>query len=88
MKKRISITGCRHAIQITERGYEPRILLEIDGEERMITEVKTGGAGNPRWFSGELRFTAKEQERLTSLARAIIKESRKTKRQLPLPYFE
>ena len=39
MKTRISISACRHAIQITERGYEPGIPLEIDGEKRMITEI-------------------------------------------------
>ena len=155
MKKQISITACRHAILITERGYEPGIPLDIDGEERIITdveirggswyakdqrltrgqqekltkraytiiendrqprvapaksirdcqkaigiaggirislrgkervitEVRTGGGGNTRWFSGELRFTVSEQRRLTRLARAIIQESGNTKGQLPL----
>ena len=159
MKTRISISACRHAILITERGYEPGIPLEIDGEERtitgieikegrwysgdhrlsrqeqeqltqlslaiierdrsprtpptvsihecqkaigiaggirislrgterLITEVRTGGAGNCRWFSAGLRFTSTEQERLTKLAREIIEDSRKTKRQLSLPYLE
>ena len=159
MKKQISITACRHAILITERGYEPGLPLEIDGEERMITEleirggrwyardrrltrgqqekltrrayaiiekdrqprrapkisirdcqkairiaggirislrgkerliteVRTGGAGNSRWFSAEFRFTAKEQELLTSVARTILQHSRKAKGQLPLPYLE
>ena len=159
MKKRVSITACRHAILITERGNEPGIPLEIGGEEqlvtgieirgvrwysgdhrltrgqqeklterayviiandrhprpapkisirdcqkaievaggirislrgmeRLITEVRTGGAGNPRWFSGDLRFTATEQQVLTSVARTILAEVRKTKGQLPLPYLE
>ena len=149
MKKRISITACRHAILITERGYEPGIPLEIDGEERMITEIdiqvgrwysvdhcitrrrqeqvtdlalaiiernrgprtpptvsirecqeairivggikialrgeerliteiRTHGAGNSQWFSGDLRFTLTEKERLTRLARAIIEDTQKT----------
>ena len=159
MKKRISIPACRHAILITERGYEPGIPLEIDGDERMITgieirdgrwysadrrltrgqqerltqrtlaiiendqqprvvptisirdcqkairiaggirislrgkerlitEVRTGGAGNSRWFSGRLRLTPAEQERLTRLARAVIEESSETKGQLSLLYLE
>ena len=159
MKKRISITACRHAILITEKGYEPGIPLEIAGEEqlvtgieirsgrwhsgdyrlargqqeklterayviiendgqprrapnisirdcqeairiagglrislrgkeRLITEVNTGGAGNSRWFSGDFRFTAKEQEFLTGAARTILAEVRKTKGELPLPYLE
>ena len=159
MKKRISITACRHAILITERGYEPGVPLDIDGEERMITdieirggrwhsgdhrltrgqqekltqrayaiiendqpprparrisiqdcqkaiaiaggirislrgrerlitEVRTGGARNSRWFSGEFRFTSNEQQLLTRQARAIIKEIPETMRQLPLPYLE
>ena len=159
MKKRISITACRYAILITERGYEPGIPLEIRGEERMITdieirggrwytkdhrltrgqqekltqrawgiiendrwprvaptvsirdcqkaigiaggirislrgkerlitEVRTGGAGNSRWFGGGLRFTSTEQQLLTSVARTILQFSRKAKAQLPLPYLE
>ena len=159
MKKRISITACRHAILFTERGSETGIPVKIDGEERMITdieiqggrwhsgnhrltrgqqekltrrayaiiendrqprlppkisirdcqkaigiaggirislrgkerlitEVKTGGAGNSRWFSGEFRFTSTEQQLLTRQARAIIKEIPETMRQLPLPYLE
>ena len=159
MKKRISITACRHAILITDRGCEPGISLEIDGEERMITniefrggrwhsgnhrltrgqqekltrrahaiiendeqprrppkisirdcqkaigiaggirialrgrerlitEVRTGGTGNPRVVQGEFRFTAKEQELLTGVARTILQYSRKAKGQLPLPYSE
>ena len=159
MKKRISITACRHAILITERGYDPGIPLEIDsedqlvtsveirggrwysgdhrltrgqqeklterayaiidndrqprvapnisirdcqkairiaggirislrGKEQLITEVKTGGAGNSRWFSGSLRFTSTEQQLLTSVARTILAEARETMRQLPLPYSQ
>ena len=159
IEKRVSITACRHAILITERGSEPGIPLKIDGEEqliteietragrwysgdlrltrgqqekltqqawgiiendrqprvkptksirdcqkaisiaggirislrgedRLITEVRTGGAGNSRWFGGGLRFTAKEQELLTSVAITILQHSRKAKGQLPLPYLE
>ena len=43
MKKRISITACRHAILIRERGYTPGIPLEISGEERMITDIEIRG---------------------------------------------
>ena len=43
MKKRISITACRHAILIRERGYTPGIPLEISGEERMITDLEIRG---------------------------------------------
>ena len=67
----ISIRECQEAIEITG-GI--RILLR--GEERLITEVRTGGGGNTRWFSGGLRFTVTEQYRLTRLARAIIEKSR------------
>ena len=159
MKKHISISACRHAIQITERGYEPGIPLEIGGEERMITdieirggrwysgdhrltrgqkekltrrayaiiendgwlrvkpkksirdcrkaigiaggirislrgkerlitEVRTGGTGNSRWFGGGLRFTSTEQQLLTSVARTILQHGWKAKGQLPLPYLE
>ena len=159
MKKHISITACRHAILITERGYEPGIPLQIGGEEQritgieiqggrwysgdhsltrgqqekltqralaiiendqqprlapkisirdcqkaigiaggirislrgkewLITEVTTGGAGNSRWFGGGLRFTSTEQQLLTSVARNILRHSRKAKGQLPLPYSE
>lgn len=159
MRKRISVTACRHAILITERGYEPGILLDIDGAEQLIagieiregrwysgdhrltrgqqekltrrayaiiesdqpprlapkisirdcqkaigiaggirislrgkkwliTEVRTGGAGNSRWYSGEFRFTSTEQELLTSVARTILQHSHKVKGQLPLPYLE
>ena len=159
MKTQISISACRHAILITERGYEPGIPLEIGREERMITdieirggrwysgnhrltrgqqeklterayaiiendrqprvapkisirdcqkaiwiaggirislrgkerlisEVRTGGAGNSRWFGGGLRFTSTEQQLLTSVARTILQHSRKAKGQLPLPYLD
>ena len=159
MKKRISITACRRAILITERGYEPGIPLEAAGEEqlvtnieirgvrwytgdhrltrsqqeklterayaiiendqqprlapkisikdcqkaigiaggirislrgkeRLITEVRTGGARNSRWFSGGIRFTLTEQQLLTSVARTILQHSSKVKGQLPLPYLE
>ena len=71
----ISIQECQEAIEIAG-GI--RILLR--GEERLITEVRTAGGGNTRWFSGGLRFTVTEQHRLTRLARAIINQGRKTKR--------
>ena len=67
----ISIRECQEAIEIAG-GI--RILLR--GEERLITEVRTGGGGNTRWFSGGLRFTVTEQYRLTRLARAIVEKSR------------
>ena len=79
----ISIRECQQAIEIAGG-----IKIPLRGEERLITEVRTGGGWNTRWFSGELRFTAKEQERLTSLARVIIEESQTTKHQLSLPYLE
>ena len=67
----ISIRECQEAIEIAG-GI--RILLR--GEERLITEVRTAGGENTRWFSGDLRFTVTEQHRLTRLARAIIEKSR------------
>ena len=67
----ISIRECQQAIEIAG-GI--RILLR--GENRLITEVRTAGGGNTRWFSGDLRFTVTEQHRLTRLARAIIEKSR------------
>ena len=67
----ISIRECQQAIEI---ACGIKILLR--GEERLITEVRTGEGGNSRWFSGGLRFTSTEQERLTRLARAIIGKSR------------
>ena len=73
----ISIRECQKAIEIGGG-----IKISLRGRERLITEVKTGGAGNPRWFSGGLRFTSNEQERLTGLAREIIEKSRKIKGQL------
>ena len=79
----ISIRECQKAIEIAGG-----IKITFRGEDRLITEVRTGGGGNTRWFSGGLHFTLSEQERLTRLARAIINQERKTKRQLPLPYLE
>ena len=73
MKTRISISACRHAILITERGYEPGIPLEIDGEEQMITDI---GIRDGRWYSGDHRFTRRHQELLTQRAQAIIKQDR------------
>ena len=69
MKKRISITACRHAILITERGYEPGIPLEIGGEEQLIADIEIRGR---RWYSGDHRLTRSQQERLTKRALAII----------------
>ena len=70
----ISIRECQQAI---ENAGGIRILLR--GEEKLITEVRTAGGGNTRWFSGDLRFTVTEQHRLTRLARAIIEKSRNPK---------
>ena len=67
----ISIRECQEAIEITGG-----IQVWLRGEERLITEVRTGGGGNTRWFSGDLRFTVTEQHRLTRLARVIIEKSR------------
>ena len=72
----ISIRECQEAIEITG-GI--RILLR--GEERLITEVRTAGGGNTRWFSGDLRFTVTEQHRLTRLAREILEENCNTEGQ-------
>ena len=66
----ISIRECQEGI-----GIAGGITMKLRGEERLITEVRTGGVGNPRWFSGGLRFTLSEQVKLTRLARAIIEES-------------
>ena len=51
--------------------------MTLRGEERRITEVRTAGGGNTRWFSGGLRLTVTEQVKLTQLARAIIERHRK-----------
>ena len=67
----ISIRECQEAIEIAGG-----IRISLWGEERLITEVRTAGGGNTRWFSGDLRFTVTEQHRLTRLARAIIEKSR------------
>ena len=80
---KISIRDCQKAI-----GIAGGIRVSLRGKERLITEVRTGGAGNPRWFGGGLRFTSTEQQILTSVARTILAEVRKTKGQLPLPYLE
>ena len=69
---RISIRECQEAIRIA--GGIP---MRLGGEERRITEVKTRGGGNTRWFSGGLRMTVSEQVKLTQLARAIIERHRK-----------
>ena len=73
MNKRISITACRHAIQITERGYEPGIPLVIDGEEQLIADIEIRGG---RWFRGVHRLTCGQQEKLTQRAWGIIENDR------------
>ena len=69
MKKRVSITACRHAILITVRGNEPGIPLEIGGEEQRITDIEIQGL---RWYSGDHRLTRGQQEKLTERAYVII----------------
>ena len=73
MKKRISITACRHAIMITEMGNEPAIPLEIGGEERLVTGIDIRGV---RWYSGDHRLTQGQQEKLTERAYTIIENDR------------
>ena len=73
MKKQISITACRHAILITERGYEPGIPLDIDGEERIITDVEIRGGS---WYAKDQRLTRGQQETLTKRAYTIIENDR------------
>ena len=68
----ISIRECQEAILIGGG-----IRMTLGGEERRITEVRTGGGGNTRWFSGGLRLTVREQVKLTELARALIERHRK-----------
>ena len=68
----ISIRECQEAI-----GIGGGIRMMLRGEERKITEVRTAGGGNTRWFSGGLRLTSSEQVKLTKLARAIIEMDRK-----------
>ena len=69
---RISMRECQEAM-----GIGGGIRMTLRGEERVIREVRTGGVGNPRWFTGGLRLTLTEQVRLTELARAIIEKHRK-----------
>ena len=69
---KISIRECQEAI-----GIAGGIAMTLGGEERRITEVRTRGGGNTRWFSGGLRMTVTEQVKLTQLARAIIERHRK-----------
>ena len=69
---RVSISECQEAIRIGGG-----IGMRLRGEERVIREVRTGGVGNPRWFTGGLRLTVREQVQLTELARAIIEKDRK-----------
>ena len=68
---RISVRECQEAIRLGGG-----IRMRLRGEERWITEVRTGGVGNPRWFIGDLRLTVREQVRLTQLARAVIERHR------------
>ena len=72
----ISIRECQQAIEIAGG-----IKISLRGEERLITEVRTAGGGNTRWFSGDLRFTVTEQHRLTRLAREILEENYNTEGQ-------
>ena len=69
---KISIRECQEAI-----GIAGGIRMTLQGEERRITEVRTAGGGDTRWFSGGLRLTVTEQVKLTKLARAIIERHRK-----------
>ena len=69
MKKRILITACRHAILITERGSELGIPLDIDGEERMITDIEIRGG---RWYTKDHRLTRGQQEKLAQQAWGFI----------------
>ena len=69
---KVSIRECREAI-----GIAGGIPMRLGGEERTIREVRTAGGGNTRWYSGEHRFTVREQVKLTELARAIIETNRK-----------
>ena len=68
---KISIRECREAI-----GIGGGIAMRIGGEERTITELRTGGGGNTRWFSGGHRFTVREQVEMTRRARALIEKHR------------
>lgn len=70
MKKQVSITVCRHAILITEKGYEPGITLDINGEELLITDVEIRDG---RWYANDHLLTRGQQEKLTRRAYAIIK---------------
>ena len=69
---RVSIRECQEGIRIGGG-----IRMRLRGEERVIREVRTGGVGNPRWFTGGLRLTVREQVKLTELARALIARHRK-----------
>ena len=66
---RVSIREVQEAI-----GIGGGIRMSLRGEERVIREVRTGGVGNPRWFTGGLRLTVTEQVKLTELARAVIEK--------------
>ena len=68
----ISIRECQQAIELAGG-----IRISLRGEERLISDVRTGGGGNTRWFSGGLRLTVREQLKLTEVARALIGRHRK-----------
>ena len=80
---KISIRDCQKAIWIAGG-----IRISLRGRERRITEVRTGGRRNSRWFGGGLRFTSTEQQLLTGVARTILRHSHKPNEQLPLPYLQ
>ena len=73
MKTRISIRACQHAIAITQRWGDPGIPLEVDGEERRITDIEIRMG---RWYSGDHSFTRQEKEQLTQKAKVIMEHDR------------
>lgn len=74
MRKRISITTCRHALAIARWTPAGGIPLDLGGEERVITDVVVRKG---RWYSREQRLTRGQQEQLTQRARAVIEADRK-----------
>ena len=73
MKTRISIRACQHAIAITRRWDDPGIPVDLDGEDRRITDIEIRMG---RWYSGGHRFTRQQQEQLTPKAKAIMEHDR------------
>ena len=69
MKTRLSIRACQHAIAITQRWGDPGIPLDLDGEERRITDIEIRMG---RWHSGNHCFTRQQEEQLTQKAKAIM----------------